>query len=306
MRALVVGANGFLGSHLVDALAVRGHDVTAFDRFSTDRRAFDADVPVVRGDFTDTEAVARAVSGHDRVFHFVSSTTPATAGSDPVLDVRGNVIPSIALLRACAEQGVERVYFASSGGAVYGDLGASPVHEERSPHPVSPYGIGKLTVESYLGYFARTAGLASVALRISNPYGPRQRATHGQGLIPIALRAIAAGDPVLRFGDGSMVRDYLYVDDAIRMIGSIVEAEPDHLVYNIGSGHGTTVNEVIAGLSAVTGIDPRVEQRDQPPTFVQASVLDISRFAAEFGRPELTPLHEGLERTWAALRGPAA
>ena len=120
-KSVVIGANGFLGSSVVDALAGLGHEVTAFDRFSQGSHRFSADVPVRQGDFLDRHDIADAVRGNDYVFHFLSTTTPSTADSYPERDVRDNVAPSIALFEACVDAGVQHVYFASTGGAIYGD-----------------------------------------------------------------------------------------------------------------------------------------------------------------------------------------
>lgn len=302
-RALVVGANGFLGSHLVDALVSAGHTVRAFDRFSGDGKpAFDSSsVELVAGEFLSRTDLESAVDGQELVFHFLSTTTPATAETDPTLDVRTNVVQSIELLESCVQAGVEHFYFASTGGAIYGMQGKPTYAETDRALPVSPYGIGKLTIEHYLRYFNRMHGMASTVLRISNPYGPRQHPSKPQGIIPIALRKIHQGQNVVQFGDGTMVRDYVYVTDAVRMITRIVEAGGAHDLYNIGHGTGTSVTEIFEVLREVTGSHFGITQVEAPPTFVDRVVLDISRFAAQFGDFEFTSLRDGVEQTWQEM-----
>jgi len=146
-------------------------------------------------------------------------------------------------------------------------------------------------------------GLRSTALRISNPYGTRQPPHRLQGFIPIALRQIAQGKPVVRFGDGSMVRDYLYVEDLTRMITSMVGSTPQHDVYNLGSGVGHSVNEILDALRRVTGVDFEIEERQVPATFVDRVVLDTTRFGTEFGGLELTSLEAGISETYNEIRG---
>ncbi|CAN5208000.1 NAD-dependent epimerase/dehydratase family protein [soil metagenome] len=302
-KVVVVGANGFLGSHLVDGLAASGHEVTAFGRFSSPRPKFTAaGVKVVRGEFLNRADIDNLVGGAEIVFHFLSTTTPATAESDPTLDIRTNVVQSVELLEACVEAGVSRVFFASTGGAVYGPQGKASYVETDRTEPVSPYAIGKLSIENYLRYFEVMHGLRSTALRISNPYGTRQPAHRRQGLIPIALRQISVGEPVVRFGDGSMVRDYLYVEDLVGMIVRMVERESLHSTYNLGSGTGHSVNEIFDSLRRVTGVDFDIVERDVPATFVDRVVLDTGRYRAEFGDTELTPLDEGVRRTYDEMR----
>ncbi|MGK9148856.1 NAD-dependent epimerase/dehydratase family protein [Plantibacter flavus] len=297
--AVVIGANGFIGSHLVDALVLDGHRVRAFDRFSTGQPSFLADdVEIMRGEFLSRSDLDAAVAGMDIVFHFLSTTTPATAQDDPTLDIRTNVAQTVELLESCAAAGVGHVYFASTGGAIYGAQGRSEYVETDRTLPVSPYAIGKLTIENYLRYFQAVRGLRSTALRISNPYGTRQHKNKKQGLIPIALRQISLGEPVVKFGDGSMVRDYIFVNDVVRMISQMIGRPHEHDVYNLGSGQGFTVTEVFDSLRRVTGVDFAEEARPVPVTFVDRVVLDISRYTAEFGRPVFETLDAGVRATW--------
>ncbi|WP_374152836.1 NAD-dependent epimerase/dehydratase family protein [Pseudarthrobacter sp. WHRI 8279] len=301
-KTLVIGANGFIGSHLVDALSLDGHEVTAFDRFRSDRaNLFASDARPLAGDFLSRSDIERAVSGQDYVFHFLSTTTPATAENDPTFDLRTNVAQTVELLEACVAASVKHFYFASTGGAIYGSQGQSQYFETDRALPISPYGIGKLTIENYLSYFKAKHGLHSTIFRISNPYGGRQRANRKQGLIPIALRQIALGEPVVRLGDGQMVRDYIYVDDLVSMIARVVGKSPEHTVYNLGSGHGHTVAEVLESLHRVTGKDFDIVEQPKPPTFVDRVVLDTSRYVGEFGPHDLTPLDEGISRTYGDI-----
>lgn len=302
-KTLVIGANGFIGSHLVDALHADGHQVTAFDRFRSDRPStYSSPVRQVVGDFLSRSDIERAVRGQQYVLHFLSTTTPATAENDPTFDLRTNVAQTVELLEACVAANVKHFYFASTGGAIYGSQGQSQYFETDRAQPISPYGIGKLTIENYLNYFRAKHGLGSTILRISNPYGGRQRANRKQGLIPIALRQIALGEAVVRLGDGGMVRDYIYVDDLVRMITRIVGRPTHHSLYNLGSGEGHSVGEVLSSLQRVTGIDFQIVEHPKPPTFVDRVVLDTTRFFNEFGRIALTPLDEGIRKTYLDIQ----
>ena len=300
-KCLVLGGNGFLGAGLVDELASRGHDVSVFDRFSRLPPSFSEGPRLIAGDFLAADAVAAAVKGQEFVFHFLSATTPASADAEPGRDVRDNLAPSVALFEACVRAGVRHVYFASTGGAVYGDTPAGAVNEETRPQPVSPYAIGKLAIEGYLAYFGRKHGLASTSFRISNPYGPRQRALNSHGVIPTFLSRARADLPISVLGDGTSVRDFVYADDAVRMIVDVVGRQTDHAVYNIGSGVGTSLAQLLKIVSEVTGHSSPVEYLPEPATFVHRSVLDTSRYSREFSPGPLLPLREGIERTWHGM-----
>lgn len=300
---VVIGGNGFIGSHLVDRLAAHGHRVRVFDRHPAVHVGPSAqEVDTFYGDFLERDTVARAVEGQEHVVHALSTTTPASAASDPQMDLRTNVAGTVQLLEACVEAGVSRVTFLSSGGAVYGEMSGQPHHEEDPVAPFSPYGIGKLTIERYLDFFTRSHGLPSVTLRISNPFGPRHSPRSAQGIIPIAMRSVRDGRPCIQLGDGGMVRDYLYVLDAVDTIARTIEGQPQHGVYNIGSGTGRSVKDVLEQISRVSGITPVIERRPTPPSFVKSSVLNVSRFEAEFGRIATTPFVIALEQTWDTIR----
>lgn len=298
-RCLVIGGNGFIGSYVVDALARDGHDVTVFDRFSSGLTFYEAcGVRQVVGDFLNHAVLAEALRGQDYVFHFLSTTSPAISENEPTLDIRTNISQSVDLFAMCVDRGIKRLFFASTGGAIYGDQGQRIYNESDVTLPISPYAIGKLTLENYLGYFRLKHGLESVCLRISNPYGPRQHANRKQGLIPIALRQVALGRPVVRFGRGDMVRDYIYVEDVGNMVAAMTEVRSLHNVYNIGSGLSHSVNDVLDTIRLVTNQDFDVVQEEVPSTYVGEVVLDTSRYSAEFKVPNLRSIQEGISLTW--------
>lgn len=302
VESLVIGANGFLGSHLVDTLSANGHAVTAFDRFSSGAPRFQAPASILVGDFLSDQDLRAAVEGKDYVFHFLSTTTPASTVENPTLDVASNITQSVQLLSFCVGAGVKRFYFASTGGAIYGNQNLEVFSERAATLPVSPYAIAKQAVESYLRYYRAVHHLDSTVFRISNPYGPRQLASKGQGLIPMALARILAGKQVTQFGDGSMVRDYIYVDDLMARIMALVQAEqPRHDTYNLGSGSGHTVAEVIEAIGSVAGRPYTLDILPAPATFVPKVILDTLRFDEEFGSLSITSLVEGLSLTYAAF-----
>jgi UDP-glucose 4-epimerase len=306
-RALVLGANGFIGSHVVDSLADAGYNVRAFGSFHDGNPRFNEhdNIEVVNGSFLNRADVRGALDGVDFVFHLISTTTPATAEADPMIDIETNIQGSVALFQDCvANGGIRRVIYTSSGGTVYGEsLEDTPIGEEHALKPVSPYGIGKVTVENYLQYFKVKHGLESTAFRIANPYGPRQQRHRKQGVIPIFLERSISDEPVTVLGDGSMVRDYIYVKDVADMMVSTLKSRPNHGVYNLGSGVGNSVNEVVRAIEVATNKPLSVEYNtDVPSTFVHTSVLDSERFFSEFGHREVVQLNEGIQRTYEQLR----
>jgi UDP-glucose 4-epimerase len=299
-KCLVLGANGFIGSHLVDKLVQKGESVRAFDRFGERPVNFslNANIEQFSGNFLNRADLESALEGMDYVFHLVSTTTPATAENDPLIDIDTNIRMSVEFLEECVKHDIKRVIFASTGGAIYGDVNSdAPISEDTNPQPVSPYAIGKLTIEHYLRYFSRKFDLSTLTFRISNPYGERHSPINRQGVIPIFLHHIANNEPITLLGDGSMVRDYLYVEDLASLIALSFQGAKQPL-YNLGSGQGVNLNELIETIKKVTQREIDIEHLPKPPTFVQKAVLDISRFKAEFGIVPQTPLEEGIRKTW--------
>jgi UDP-glucose 4-epimerase len=302
----VLGANGFLGSHVVDALVARGHKVNAFDNFASGSVRF-ASSPLVQkisGDFFNPTDLTAALAGSDTVIHLVSATTPVSAEADPTLDIQQNLLGSVALFRQCAATStINRVVFASSGGTVYGSSEVALLSETAPVHPVSPYGICKLATEHYLAFFAVTAGLSSVSLRISNPYGDRQPLQRRQGVIPVFIENLLQGFPVLVYGDGSMVRDFIHISDVAAAFVAVVEAaQPQHGVYNVGSGMGESVLDVLAAVAAAVGTEPVVKYQPTPLSFVPSAVLDTARFRSEFAWAPQVNLTNGIADTVAYVR----
>lgn len=300
-KCLVLGANGFLGSHLVDSLADAGHEIVAFDRFDANlepRFQASPNVQLLTGDFLNRHDLHQAVQGMDYVFHFISTTTPVTAENDPLIDIETNVKMSVELFEECAQAKVKKVVFPSTGGAIYGNLDTNePLSETTLPQPVSPYAIGKLTIEHYLRYFERKFGLQSVVYRISNPYGERQSLVSKQGVIPIFLQKILGDEPLTIFGNGSMVRDYIYIEDATNMIAkTFVDAKLP--LYNLGMGQGASINELIEIMKKIVGKPIKTESQENLSTFVDHVVLDTGRFKSEFSIAPKVSLEEGIRKTW--------
>jgi UDP-glucose 4-epimerase len=308
-RIVVFGANGFIGRHLVRGLAADDNNqIVAFDRFLEYEQAAEqpftdlANVTIVAGDFLNHDELSAILPGTDYVFHLVTTTNPAASAKDPFIDIDTNVRSSIALFELCAEHNVKKVIFPSSGGAVYGDADKEAIDETTIPMPVSPYGIGKLTVEHYLRYFKRDRGLDYIVYRIGNPYGSGQNIYGKQGIIPIFMHKFLTGEPATIFGDGSMVRDYIYIDDLISMIMRSYDKQNQFAEYNLASGNGYSVNEILDSLKSCTGREVPVEHPPTPAAFVQKSVLAIDRFEQEFGVQKFISLDEGMKRTWEYVK----
>lgn len=298
---LVLGANGFIGSHLVDELVAAGYAVRAFDRGSSPAKYQETqDVETVSGDIYDTEMLKTQLKGVDYVFHCFSATTPFTSDNDPMTDIDLNLKPSVTIFSLCHEAGVKKVIYLSSGGAIYGHVAEEhAVTENDVPTPVSPYGVVKLAVEGYLAYFNRKFDLPYVAYRLTNPYGTRQAFNNNQGVIPAFLSQIKEFGHVKVMGDGTASRDFIYIRDATKMIVNSFAKDTKYPIYNIGSGKQSTVNDIVSSMQAALGEKFEVMYSEAPKTFLKTTNISIERYASEFGMPELMPLEEGIKQTIA-------
>lgn len=295
---LVLGANGFIGSHLVDELVEAGYSVRAFDRFDRDPQFNKSErAEIYKGDIFDSTSLKQSLQNVDFVFHCFSATTPFTSDQDPFSDIDKNLRPSVQIFEQCLQAGVKKVIFLSSGGAVYGNLAEQkPATEDDSATPVSPYGIIKLAIENYLAYFNRKSDLDYIVYRLTNPYGPRQ-VNNNQGVIPIFLNKVQNSEELVVYGDGESSRDFLYIRDATKMIVESFNKKAKFKTYNIGSGSQTSLNQIISAIKSVTGKEPIVRYEEAPKTFLQKAQVSTDRYNAEFESRADTTLEDGLSKT---------
>ena len=302
---LVLGGAGFIGSHLAEALLQAGHRVRIFDRPHLDRLpAFlqRGEFEVFTGDFLNPRTLSPALEGSEIVFHLVSTTLPKTSNDNPMYDVESNVMGTLRLLELCRQQGVRKVVFASSGGTVYGVPRSVPIDESHPTDPICSYGIHKLAIEKYLQLNHRIHGLDYCVVRPANLYGPRQRLDIAQGAVAVFLDRALRGKPIQVWGDGSAVRDYLYVGDAAEALLKAAAFEGEPRLFNIGSGAGTSLTQLIKEIEALLGRAVPVEYTAARSLDVPANVLDASLARRHLGWAPRTSLAEGLRRTHASMR----
>ena len=302
---LVLGGAGFIGSHLAEALTQHGHRVKVFDRPHVDRLPLFARAKgfeVFTGDFLNPWALAPALEGTELVFHLVSTTLPKNSNENPVYDVESNVLGSLRLLELCREHGVRKLVYVSSGGTVYGVPRTTPIAEDHPTEPISSYGIHKLMVEKHLALAHRLHGLEYRIVRPANLYGPRQRLDIEQGAVAVFLDRALRDRPIKIWGDGSVVRDYVYVADAVDAMLKAASFEGTQRIFNIGSGRGTSLNELVGEIEKLLGRRVKVEHSGARAVDVPINVLDASLAERHLGWRASTPLGEGLRRTCEWLR----
>jgi len=297
--ALIVGA-GFLGRAIALRLAAAGRRVTVLSP-RAGQMAWPDGVSAVSGRQEDSGLMADLLAGHATVIHAAWGTTPGSSAGQPALEAQLGLLPFLVFLDTLQRVPGRRLLFLSSGGTVYGDAGSAPAGEEAPLAPRSCHGAGKASAE----LFIKSLGLDALILRPSNIYGPGQALRPGFGVVPHLLRCALEGRPFTLWGDGGQVRDYLYIDDFVEAVVALL-ARP-HLAgpFNVGSGRGTSLRELIGVVEAASGKRLRIESQSPRDGDVMHSVLDIGRLRHAAGWRPSTELEAGIPRTLERLLGTA-
>lgn len=305
--ALVTGAAGFIGSHLVDRLVADGYAVAGVDDLSTGNLAnLPADFDLRQLDIRDPE-LRNIVSEvrPDFVFHLAAQISVAVSAREPVMDAEVNILGALNLLEGirAVRGAATKVVYVTSGGTAYGEPSVLPADESTPPLPLSPYGASKLAVETYLPIYERLCGLKYSIMRLSNVYGPRQD-PHGEaGVVAIFARAMLNGKSPTVFGDGNDERDYVYVGD---VIDAIIRTADRSLPgpFNIGSGEGTSTNRIFQLVAENCAHTDRAIYGPPRPGDVNRIFLDVTRAREELGWTPETTLESGLKTTvdWFKLQ----
>ncbi len=313
MRALVTGGAGFIGSHIVRRLLEGGHDVVVLDNFFSGKRENLAeiakDVRVVEGDVRDLDMVEKTAAGCELIFHEAAIVSVPFSVERPQESHDVNIQGTLNVLQAARKSGSRRVVFASSA-AIYGEEPTLPKSEAMRPEPMSPYGVEKITGEHYLATWSKLFAVETVALRYFNVFGPRQDPKSAySGVISIFVDRILAGSPITFFGDGSQVRDFVYVAnvvDANILAGTGDAAKVSGRAFNVACGKRTTLLELASLIERAAGRTVERSFKDARAGDIKESLADISRARDALGYEPKVEVLEGLKRLVDHVRSVSA
>lgn len=301
MNIMILGAASFIGTNLTIKLAENSDNrITLVDKcmdyFMNIKKISLSNVEIKISSLDENEDFS-ILAGQDVVYHLVSTNVPTSSNQHISQDIRANVLFSANLFEACVKYDVKKVAFISSGGTVYGKEAACPLSENTPTNPISSYGVQKITIEKLLYLYNYMCGLDYRIIRLANPYGPYQRPNGVLGAVTTFTYKALKGEEIQVYGDGSVVRDFIYIDDAVRAIINIVNGENKHHTFNLGCGKGTSIKEVIDAVESALGLKMNIVYKEGRAVDVPVNYLDISRYEKYYGKLNPIGLEEGIKRT---------
>lgn len=303
-KCIVYGGGGFIGSHLCESLIAAGYEVILFDKLNFSKKNishFENKIKVIEGDFNNEMDLYNSLEGINYVFHLVSSTLPASSNENPVYDAETNLISSLKLFKECLDRKIRKVIFLSSGGTVYGIPESIPIKENYFSNPFCSYGIIKRTIEEYLFLFNKLHGLDYYVFRLSNPYGERQNPFASQGAVSVFINKVIHDEKIEIWGNGEVVRDYIYIEDAVKVLVRSLEVSSSEKVFNLSTGHGYSLNEIVKVISKISGKKIKPDYKEGRSIDVPVSVLDNSLAEKVFSWKPETSIEEGIKKTYEHL-----
>lgn len=303
---VVVGGCGFIGRHLVRALTASGEDVSVVDMSPFPGGSMSAKMRLLDISQASDRDFDAMVGDADIVHHYAWTTIPALANADPLADFQNNLRVTIGLLEALKRRGGGKIVFSSSGGTVYGRLHTIPVPEDHSLEPITAYGISKVAAEKYMQFYGYLHGIDARVVRISNPYGAGQNPARQQGAVTTFVHRALAQETIEIWGDGETVRDFVHIADVVPALIAVADmacGPADQMpVFNIGSGSGHSLNDIVHLIEDVLGAPIAVEHKPARAFDVPVSVLDITKAIRDLGwRPQID-LRAGIVRMIGDLK----
>lgn len=300
MKIVILGAAGFIGTNLALKLAEnKENDLLIVDeKMEYFDKSLQADnVKKITICFSNLSEYAPLFQKADIVYHLISTNNPTSSNLNIGNEITDNISITLAILEGCIRNNVKKLVFLSSGGTVYGKVEDFPIKEDHVTNPITTYGVQKLTIEKLLYLYNYVYGLDYSIIRLSNPYGPHQRPNGRLGAVTTFTYKALKGEELVVYGDGSVVRDYIYIDDAVRGIIKITMSNSRERIFNLGSGIGISINELLTVIRRVLDTDFSVRYIEKRSVDVPINYLDVSKYENIFGKANLISIEEGVRLT---------
>lgn len=297
MKILIFGGTGFLGSYLCEELLKYNYDLNLYIRKNTSNlnsiNKYHEKINIIWGEFSKEESFEKITQNIDYVYHLISPTNISKV--EPILDINLIIKPTLKLMDACVKNKVKKIIFFSSGGAVYGIPQNIPIKENEKNNPISAYGLQKLIIEKYLSLYYKIYGLDYSILRIGNPYGPGQKPFSNQGIIANILGCYLTNKNIEIWGDGGVIRDYIYVTDVIKAARMILNYKGNQKIFNVAFGKGYSINQIINIVEDIFKVKLKINYLKGRKQDVPVNILNIDLLKEELNwHPEVS-LNKGIE-----------
>ncbi len=302
---LIIGATGFIGKNIVEKLLDTECNIVMLVRDSSKVLAHfhtHESIIIMETDLKDIASVKRAITDYDIniVVHLASSLIPSSNPEEFNKELNEIIIPTYALLEYLSEKSIKFIFF-SSGGTIYGNIKEESIKEDHALQPINYYGYGKLMIENHIQFLSRTKKLSFLILRPSNVYGKYQRLEAKQGFIAVAIGKALSDSPIEIWGDGETIRDYIDVEDLALLTNKIIHSNINNKIINVGSGQGTSLNQIIKYLETAVGKKIKVGYKNSRKVDVNRMVLDIQKLQSYFDH-EAKNIQKGIEDFLMFLR----
>lgn len=295
-KILILGGNGFIGKNLAEYLVKQGECVYSFDMVKPLNG--NPAIHYLEGDFFDDYTLEHIIQGMDVIYHAISTVNPGNSNEKCVLGYERDFMQTVKLCNWIKDMSV-RMIFLSSGGTVYGNQEKQPIPETAVTVPINHYGNVKLCIENTIRTFNFQAKKSMLIARISNPYGPGQDYHKGVGFVDAIIKRSLKHEPIEVWGDGSVVRDYIYIEDVCKLLYLLCVYEGEEIIFNISSGHGVSQNQIVESLREL-GIDVQVQYVGGRSVDAKKIVLDNTKVCS-ISDISLIPLSEGIAKYYQYL-----
>lgn len=307
MNILILGAAGFIGKNLtLKLMQDEKNRLTLVDRskafFSDVKSSFRGNIIIREAAFLESSDFESLLTGQDIVYHLVSTTVPVTSNQHISQELKANVLVTVNLLDACVRCGIRKVVFFSSGGTIYGKGAVCPIQEETPAYPICSYGLQKMSIERLLHLYRHMYGLDYRIIRLSNPYGPYQRPNGILGAVTTFTYKALKGEEIHVYGDGTVIRDFIYIEDAVRAVFNIVEGESEERIFNVGCGYGTSIHLLLEIVRTALKKELKIVYEAGRAVDVPENYLDISRYEKHYGSLNPISLKDGICKTAAFIK----
>ena len=307
VNIILFGASGFIGNNLTVELSKNKDNiltlVDAKKEYFSDILRYKLDNIIIKeGTFNEKSDFDSLLRGQDIVYHLVSTTVPATSNQCIAQELMANVITTVYLLDACVRCNIKKIIFFSSGGTIYGKDVCCPIKEEAPSYPINSYGLQKISIEKLFYLYHYMYGLDYRIIRLSNPYGPFQRPNGILGAVSTFTYKALKGEEITVYGDGTVIRDFIYIDDAIRAVIKIAEGSKAYRIFNVGCGYGTSIKTVLDIICSTLKKDLKISYKQERKMDVPENYLDITRYEKCYGKMEAISLKEGIGKTAAFMK----